>query len=101
VIATIFDFEEQEHSVLVLIIEKANLDRMRLGDPITLESRRMGGKVLPTIRFPNNLSLLIAYEEDEIELYRLATKGDARLLMKYLERAHMLHLHHAKKPEAP
>lgn len=85
IVATI-DLPSPDRTVLVMIIEKDNLDRMRVADPITLESRAMGGHVMPKIRHPENLSLLVAYEEDDVELYKLARAGDMIELLRYLER---------------
>ena len=81
------DLPNPNRTVLLVIIEKENLDRMRKADPITLESRQQGGKVMPKIRYPENLSLLIAYEEDETELYRIAKDGDLIQLVAFLERS--------------
>jgi hypothetical protein len=80
------DLPSPDRTVLVIVMEKDNLDRMRRADPITLESRSMGGHVMPKIRHPENLSLLIAYEEDDVALYRLARSGDMLGLLHYLER---------------
>jgi hypothetical protein len=103
IIATV-DLPNPDRTILVMIIEKDNLDRMRVGDPITLESRAMGGHVMPKVRYPENLSLLVAYEEDDVELYKLARNGDMLALLRYLERGrtwkpdvdgkkNMFHLH--------
>lgn len=81
------DLPNPDRTILVMVIEKENLDRMRKGDPITLESAAMGGHVMPRIRHPENLSLLIAYEEDDVELYRMARSQDTVALLRYLERA--------------
>jgi DNA-directed RNA polymerase subunit H (RpoH/RPB5) len=85
IVATV-DFPDPDRTVLVVVIEKENLDRMLKADPITLESKQQGGKVMPIIRHPENLSILIAYEEDQPELYRIAQAGDLVRLLTYLER---------------
>ena len=80
------NFHHNKSSVLIVIIEKDNLDRMKRADPITIEGASRGGKVMPGILFPDNLSLLIAYEEDDVELYTLAKTGDLSALLHWLER---------------
>lgn len=88
-IITAVDLPNPDRTILVIVIEKDNLDRMKVADPITLESRSMGGHVMPKIRHPENLSLLVAYEEDEVELYKLARAGDLLGLLRYVERGRM------------
>ena len=85
IVATV-DLANPDRTVLVVVIEKENFDRMQKADPITLESRQQGGKVMPMIRYPENLSILIAYEEDQPELYRIAQAGDLGKLLTFLER---------------
>jgi hypothetical protein len=80
-----FNIEEQRRSVLVVIIEPDNLNRMHKADPITLESILDGG-VLPPPRFPNNFGILIAYEEDQPQLLAIAKSHDFGALIRYLER---------------
>jgi hypothetical protein len=79
------DLTNPNRTVLVLVIEKDNLDRMRKADPITLESRERGG-MMPKIRYPENMSMLIAYEEDDAELYKVAKTGNPIEILKFLER---------------
>jgi hypothetical protein len=83
-IMTMIDVDPRRQSILYVVIEKDNLERMRKADPITLESKQMGG-MLPVAKYPGNFSLLIAYEEDDAELYRMAKVGGIELL-KWLER---------------
>jgi len=71
-------------SLLVVTMEKDNLDRMKKADPITLESTLAGG-LLPPPLHPENFSVLFAYEEDDVELYRRA-KGNVGELIRWLER---------------
>lgn len=73
-----------QQSILLVVIEHDNFDRMKKADPITLESTQAGG-LLPPPSYPLNLSLLIAYEEDQDDLYRRAKKNAAEML-KWLER---------------
>lgn len=79
------DLPREQRTVFAVVIEKPNLDRMKVGDPCTLESKVHGG-ILPVPAFPANLSLLIAYLEDAREFYQIAEKRDPRLLLEYLER---------------
>jgi hypothetical protein len=85
-ISTHLDFPTEKRSVMILIIEKPNLDRMRQADPITLESKSHGGNIMPKVMFPEALSLLIAYEEDDVELYKVCKENNALKLLKYLGR---------------
>jgi hypothetical protein len=85
-IAATLNDDKTFYSVLMVVIEKTNLDRMKLADPITLESIGRGGLILDKIRYPLNFSILIAYEEDDAELYRLAREGNAGEILKWLER---------------
>lgn len=83
ILATI-NIDELRMTMVLVVIERDNLERMKEADPITLESINYKG-LLEVPKYPNNLNLLIAYEEDDEELYRLAQQG-GMLLLKYLER---------------
>ena len=76
-------------SLLVIVIEKDNFERMQKADPISFESTRAGG-FLPPPMFPLNMSVLIAYEEDQETLYELGRQAKnpegVIELIKYLER---------------
>ena len=78
------DISELRRSILVVVIEKDNLDRMEKADPITLESRPQGG-MLPAPGYPHDFSILIAYEADDAALYAKAKAGGPELL-QWLER---------------
>lgn len=79
-----FNFTESKHSVVVVVIEPDNLGRMQKADPISLESLKRGGMLKP-VEFPLDMSLLIAYEDDQEQLYKLA-QGNPAYFVKYLER---------------
>jgi len=79
------DIPREQRTVFAIVIEKLNLERMKEGDPVTLESKAFGG-VLPVPTYPANLSLLIAYLEDTKEFYVIAEKRDPRAMLEYLER---------------
>lgn len=83
-VAAMLNLSETRQSILIVVIEKDNLDRMRTGDPVTLESISQGG-ILPPPLFPLNLSTLIAYEEDDAELY-IKAQGDTLEFLRWLER---------------
>lgn len=83
---TILPINVGDESFLIIIIERENLDRMREADPITLESKTRGGQILARVANPHNLSIVIAYEEDEVELYKLLRAGDAAAILRYVER---------------
>lgn len=78
------NFDELKQSILYVVLEEDNLRRMNLADPVTLESAKKGG-LLPRPVYPENFSVLIAYERDTDELYRKAQEGGA-ILLKWLER---------------
>jgi hypothetical protein len=71
-------------SILIVVIEPANLERMRQADPATLESVLAGGALVPPM-FPMNFSVLIAYEEDTAKLQEMVKK-EGHEALKWLER---------------
>ena len=83
-LAALVNIPEAKASILYVIIEKNNLERMEKADPITLESIPKGG-ILPRVMFPDNFSVLIAYEPNAEELYAKARKGGVEFTA-YLER---------------
>ena len=83
-ISAMLNIDATKQSILVVVIEPENLERMKEGDPITLMPSLMGG-VLPPMKYPDNFALLVAYEENQEELYKAAS-GTMAELMTYLER---------------
>jgi len=83
-VAAMLNIKEMFSSVLVVVIEPDNLERMKTGDPATLESISQGG-ILPPPMFPLNFSTLIAYEPDTAELY-IKAQGPPLEFLKWLER---------------
>lgn len=83
-LVSLVNIPEEKKSILYVVIEKNNLERMEKADPLTLESITEGG-MLPRVMFPDNFSVLIAYEPNEEELYAKAKKGGLEF-MQYLER---------------
>jgi hypothetical protein len=83
-IAAMINIDEFQQSILLVVIERDNLERMKKADAATLESVNQGGVLIPP-RYPQNFGALIAYEEDDAELYRRA-KGNPVELLQWLER---------------
>jgi hypothetical protein len=83
-IASVINDPELKRTVIVVVIEPENLERMSKGDPATLETKSLGG-ILPNIDYPENYSVLVAFETDEAELYKKA-RGDRAEFLRYLER---------------
>ncbi len=73
-IATLINNDANQESILVIVIESANLERMKRADPITLETTPLKG-LLPVPKYPERFGVMIAYEEDEVELYKHAAAG--------------------------
>jgi hypothetical protein len=83
-LAAMVNISEEKKSVLLVVIEKENFERMQQADPITLESIPEGGILTPPL-FPFDFSVLIAYEENQKELYEKAREGGSKFL-GWLER---------------
>lgn len=71
--------------VLVMVLEKENLDRMRDGDPLDFQPRNLG-KRLNQFRQVRDLDIIIAYEEDLTKLMDFQRRQDLPGLIAYLER---------------
>lgn len=83
-IMAMVNIDELRQSILIVVIETGNIERMKKADPVTIESNRHGG-ILEAPRYPDDFSVLIAYEENQDELYQKA-KGDPATFLKWLER---------------
>lgn len=79
------DIDSLQQSIIVIVIQPENLNRMRKADPVTLEAKVRGGMLMPA-RYPNNVSVLVAYEDDEGGLYERIRTGGVMGLLEYLER---------------
>lgn len=77
--------DEKRESIIILVIERENLERMRRADPITVESPQRGG-IMQTPKYPEQLSMLVAYEGDDTELYRRVGTGNLLELLGWLKR---------------
>jgi hypothetical protein len=84
-IATMLDIDKTKESILLVVIEQDNLVRMENADPVSLESIKRGG-MLPAPKYPGDLSILIAYEKDDAELYRRVREESVVDLLYWLER---------------
>jgi hypothetical protein len=89
-IMSMVNLSSEGRSILVAVLEPENLDRMKKADPITMESNESGGGLAAPM-FPQNFSVLIAYEEDQEKLYSLARSAGegwdgVREFISYLER---------------
>jgi hypothetical protein len=71
--------------VLILILEKENLDRMKEGDPLDFQPKVLD-KRFNTNRPIRDLDIVIAYEEDLKPIMEFQGKDDIDGLLKYLER---------------
>jgi hypothetical protein len=78
------NLEESKQSILLVVIERDNLDRMKKADPITLESVNVGGLLEPP-KYPEKFSMLLAYEDDDDEVYK-RVRGDRMEFLRWLER---------------
>lgn len=85
--ATLVNNDERKESYLIVVIEPDNLARMRKHDPITLETVASGG-ILGTAKYPERLMMLVAYEEDEVALWKAAQTGTLGDLIKLLRRGY-------------
>jgi hypothetical protein len=82
-IASVVNDDEKQRSYLIVIIQPDNLERMRKADPLTLETER---GILPPVKYPARLNVLIAYEEDDFKINKLALEGDTPEIFRYIMR---------------
>lgn len=75
--------------VLVLVLEKENLDRMRDGDPLDIQFARYRG-LLPIDSQLRQVDLVLAYEEDLNAIMRCQAQKDWAGLMTHLERGRIV-----------
>ncbi|HEY2352010.1 MAG TPA: hypothetical protein VGH83_05835 [Candidatus Acidoferrum sp.] len=90
-IATLIDHDARKESFLIIIIQPDNLERMRKADPITLETKEIKGGLLPTPKYPARLTVVIAYEEDDFEINKLALTGEFSEVLRYIMRGYKFH----------
>src|SRR5215469_13973417 len=80
----ILNVDETRETFILVVIEPENLERMKKADPATLESIYRGG-ILEAPRYPERLSIMIAYEDD-VELYKRLMAGGRMEFLAWLER---------------
>jgi hypothetical protein len=71
--------------VIVLVLEKENLDRMRQGDPFDMKTCDYLRPVMGHYS-AREIDFVIAYEEDTSKILDFAQRKDIAGLMSYLER---------------
>lgn len=79
--------DQSRESVLFIILERDNLDRMKKADPITLSTEGLKG-ILPSPKYPDRMGVMVAYEEDEVAVYQLAQSGDTHAMFQYVMRGY-------------
>ena len=84
-IAAMVNFDDQKQTILVIVIEPDNFERMKEADPVTLESTTEGGWLQPP-QFPFNFSILFGYETNQEELHSKAKTLNPAEFIKWLER---------------
>jgi hypothetical protein len=72
--------------VMVLILEKENLDRMRQGDPLDIQFAKYAGGLPPINAQLKQVDLVVAYEEDLKIIMDFQRRQDLAGLMRHLER---------------
>lgn len=84
--------------VFVLILEKENLERMKLGDPLDFKMDVFKNYISPGDKI-ENLDFVIAYEEDKEKLLEFRNKNDFIGLIEYLERGRVIKEGDLDKPK--
>jgi hypothetical protein len=77
------DDDKHKKSALIIVIEPDNLERMKNGDPITLNPKDVGGFLEP-IKYPENFGVFLSFEADPGRCYELQSKPQE--LLQYLMR---------------
>lgn len=72
---------------VVIVIEQDNMDRMVKADPITLETKTLGG-FLPSVEQPDKLQIVIAFEPASEALYEVMRTNDWVAIWNYLHRGY-------------
>jgi len=71
--------EDHKHDMLIVILNKANVDRMKVSDPAEIQLSQLKiPLVLPTI--------MIAYEDSSPEFSRIVQGGNVRKIIEFLQR---------------
>lgn len=86
-IVAMHDDHKYAHSYLIVIIQPNNLERMKQGDPITLNPSYMGGVLRPA-RYPTELRVCIGYEHDAAKVREFTDRNDTAGLLEYVQRGY-------------
>jgi hypothetical protein len=84
-------------TVLVVVLEKENMDRMRVGDPLDVQFTKYKGR-LPIDVPLRNVDLVIAYEEDLTTIMKFQKEQNLAGLMRYIERGRKIEPGDAQPP---
>lgn len=84
-IVTMVNIDQIKRTVLIVVLEPDNWKRMEQHDAVTLECKKDGG-VLETPKYPDRMSLMIAYENEVERLHQVIAAGNMRDLFTFLER---------------
>jgi hypothetical protein len=71
--------EGHAHDTLVIVLDKGNVERMKLADPAEIPLRQTGRRLV-------NPLVLVCYEDDTPEFVRLVQGGDVKAIIKHLQR---------------
>ncbi len=82
-----FDDDRAQESYMVVVLEPEQLGRMKQGDPVTIQPMSEGGR-MPVIKYPAKFGLLVAYEEQAGECYRLIQSKDYAGLLRHIWRGY-------------
>lgn len=74
----------EDKSIVIVILEHDNFERMANADPVTLQSNDAGG--ILDIQHPDNYEIVIAYEEDSSTIMGFAQRGDMQGLLAHIAR---------------
>src|ERR1017187_2879932 len=77
--------DKTKRSMLVLVLETDNFERMKQADPITLMPKADGGFIHP-IKYPDGFSFVVAFEENSGACYAL--QNDPQALIQHLNRGY-------------
>jgi hypothetical protein len=100
-----YDVEAKEKgqpgtSGLIVILERDNMERMQEADPVTLAPKSQGG-MLPAVKYPDNFSMIIAYEPEPSQIYALASEGRFKDIIDHVMRGYKFTKLDGKYPHGP
>lgn len=83
-ITAMLDSDEKHESILFIVLEPPAMKRLKDGVATRIQSERSGG-LLPAPKYPKALSVVIGYEPDELEAFRMA-RGTTTELQNWMVR---------------